>query len=59
MGLRVRTKRAIKIRSRRCTKCGKALNRQRVRCTVCHKSQPGLPKGKGKVRPHVRPAQEK
>ncbi|HZZ73546.1 MAG TPA: hypothetical protein VFE24_14935 [Pirellulales bacterium] len=51
MGLRVRTKRAIKLKARRCPKCNRKLDRQRTRCPTCHKTQPALPKGRGKVKP--------
>jgi hypothetical protein len=43
MGLRERTPRGRKMKRRRCSKCGCALNRQRKRCKRCGGETP-LPK---------------
>jgi ribosomal protein S27AE len=41
-GLRPRTKRSLRLKSRRCPKCGKLLAARYKRCKRCHKVQPKL-----------------
>lgn len=43
MGIRPRTSFVLKLKARRCGKCGAKLNNQVTRCKRCHKSQ-GKPK---------------
>jgi uncharacterized OB-fold protein len=39
MGTRPRTKFVLKLKSRRCPKCGGMLNNQKMRCKRCHQRQ--------------------
>jgi ribosomal protein L40E len=39
MGIRPRTDHVMKLKSRRCPKCGGAINSQKTRCKRCHATQ--------------------
>jgi hypothetical protein len=39
MGTRPRTNHVLKLKSRRCPKCGGKINSQQTRCKRCHESQ--------------------
>jgi hypothetical protein len=43
MGIRPRTGHVMKLKNRRCPKCGCAINSQKTRCKRCHEKQ-GRPK---------------
>jgi ribosomal protein S27AE len=43
-GIRPRTSFVIRLKNKRCPKCGKPINRKKLRCGRCHQVQP-------KVRP--------
>ena len=40
MGIRPRTRRVLKLKSRRCPKCQRLLHRQDKRCKTCHRVTP-------------------
>jgi hypothetical protein len=40
MGIRPRTDHVMKLKNRRCPKCGGAINSQKTRCKRCHEAQP-------------------
>jgi hypothetical protein len=40
MGIRPRTTHVMKLKNRRCPKCGGAINSQKTRCKRCHEAQP-------------------
>jgi ribosomal protein L40E len=48
MGMRPRTDHVMKLKSRRCPKCGGKINSQKTRCKRCHEAQ-GRPKKRGKA----------
>ena len=39
MGIRPRTKFVMKLKERRCPRCGGKINRQQTRCRRCHTAQ--------------------
>ncbi len=39
MGIRPRTDHVMKLKSRRCPKCGGKINSQQTRCKRCHETQ--------------------
>lgn len=51
MTLRPRTEFVLELKDRRCTKCGKKLNRQLKRCPVCANDKLGRPKKKPRRKP--------
>jgi hypothetical protein len=41
-GLRPRTARKLRLKAKRCPKCGKPITANRVRCKRCHAVQPKI-----------------
>jgi ribosomal protein S27AE len=39
MGIRPRTDHVMKLKNRRCPKCGGVINSQKTRCKRCHQTQ--------------------